>query len=103
MYLKQGDNVVVIAGKDKGKHGKVERIFRDRDMVVVNGVNIKKRHQKSQHRGENAKGQIVDVAAPIHVSNVALVDPKTNKPTRVRMKIEANGNKVRIGKSGDKI
>lgn len=103
MYLKKGDNVVVNAGKDKGKKGKIERVLRDRNAVIVGGVNVKKRHQKSSQSGENKQGQIVEVPSPIHVSNVQLVDPKEGKPTRIGIKIKDDGTKVRIAKRSGEI
>ena len=68
MNIKKGDNVKVLVGKDKGKSGKVVRAFPKANKVLVEGINLKKRHQKSRRQG--AKGQVVDVAAPIHASNV---------------------------------
>ena len=98
MNIKKGDNIIVITGKDRGKSGKVLRIFPKKHMVVVEGMNTKKRHKKSRNTRE--KGQIIEIATPLHVSNVALVDPKTGKPTRIRMKME-KGKKVRVAqKSG---
>lgn len=69
MNIKKGDNVKVLVGKDKGKTGKVVRSFPKDDMVLIEGLNLKKRHQRARKQG--AKGQVVDMAAPIHVSNVA--------------------------------
>lgn len=92
--LTVGDQVVVVRGDDKGKRGKVARLVGDR--VVVEGVNIVKRHLKQTPQ---RPGGILDVEAPISASNVMLVDPTTNKPTRVSIKIE-NDKKVRVAKSG---
>ena len=92
--LTVGDQVVVIRGDDKGKRGKVARLVGDR--VVVEGVNMVKRHLKQTPQ---RPGGILDVEAPISKSNVMLVDPTTNKPTRVSIKVE-NDKKVRIAKSG---
>ncbi|HET8574709.1 MAG TPA: 50S ribosomal protein L24 [Candidatus Paceibacterota bacterium] len=104
MYLKKGDNIIVIAGKDKGKKGKIEKVLRQTDQVIVEGVNIKKRHRKAAHRGENEKGQAISIPAPVHVSNVALFDTKSGKATRVGMKVREDGTKVRISKkSGEEI
>ena len=101
MKIKKGDNVIVIAGKDKGKTGTVLRAVPSLDKVVVEGVNVVKRHQRSRRRGES--GQIIDKTLPVHVSNVAIVDPKTNKPTRVRIE-RKDGKRTRIAaKSGAKI
>jgi large subunit ribosomal protein L24 len=95
--LTVGDQVVVIRGNDKGKRGKVSKLTADR--VVVEGVNVVKRHLKQTPQ---RPGGILDVEAPISKSNVMLVDPTTNKPTRVSVKIE-NDKKVRVGKSGSAI
>ena len=95
--LHVGDQVVVIRGNDKGKRGKVSKLTADR--VIVEGVNVVKRHLKQTPQ---RPGGILDVEAPISKSNVMLVDPATNKPTRVSVKIE-NDKKVRVGKSGTAI
>ena len=95
MRIKKGDNVMVITGKDRGKTGKVVRAFPKLERVIVAGVNIKKRHQRPTRK--NQKGQILDIAAPVHVSNVQIIDPKTDKPTRVGLRIE-KGKKVRVAK-----
>lgn len=95
MNIRKGDNVIVIAGKDCGKTGKVNRALPRDNQVIVEGVNVKKKHRRANRK--NQKGQIIDIAAPIHVSNVQIVDPKTNKGTRIGFKIE-KGKKVRIAK-----
>lgn len=101
MKIKSKDIVIVIAGKDKGKKGKVIRAFPKEDKVIVEGVNMKKKHQKSRSRG--TKGQVVEIALPIHVSNVMIEDSKTNKPSRIGYKI-VNEKKIRISKkNGDEI
>jgi large subunit ribosomal protein L24 len=101
MKIKTNDNVIILAGKDKGKKGKVLRVLSDVEKVIVEGANIVKRHQKAGSGGK--KGEVVEVAAPMHVSNVALLDPKDKKPTRVGYKVEG-GKKIRISKrSGQKI
>jgi large subunit ribosomal protein L24 len=74
MKIKKGDNVIVITGKDKGKTGSVEKVFPKKDLVLVSGVNVVKRHQRS--RTGNGKGQIVDKAMPVHISNVAATEKK---------------------------
>ncbi len=84
MHIKKGDNVKVIAGKDKGKEGKVIATLPKKDRVVVEGVNIMKKHQKPTQL--NPEGGILETEAAIHVSNVQLLDPKTNEPTRVGYK-----------------
>jgi len=100
--IKKGDNVVVISGKDKGKTGKVMRIVRDEDRVVVEGINLVKRHVRPTPR--NPSGGIVEREQAIHASKVMPVDPSTCKGTRVRFKTLEDGKKVRIAaKSGDEL
>lgn len=94
--LQTGDNVVVISGAHKGKTGKVKRVLRAEQRVVVEGVNVIKRHMKPT---PNRAGGIVQKEAPVHASNVALVDPETGKATRVSVRVE-EGKKVRVAKSG---
>ena len=101
MKIKKGDKVIVITGKDKGKVGEVTKAMPKDNKVIVSGVNMAKRHQKPSQ--ENAGG-IVSKEMPIHISNVALVDPKSGKATRVAVRIEEGGRKVRVAKrSGDVI
>ena len=102
MNFKVGDEVVVIAGSDKGKTGKIVKTLRDENKVIVEGVNIVKKHQKAT--GQESGG-IVEMAAPIHASNVMIVDPKTKKRTRVgHTTDEKTGKKIRIAKkSNEKI
>ncbi|MCR4325951.1 MAG: 50S ribosomal protein L24 [Patescibacteria group bacterium] len=101
MKLKKGDKVIVIAGKDKGAVSTVVRIIRDRDLVILDGVNIAKKHRKPS--AQNRTGQIVDKTMPIHVSNVMLADPKTGKPTRIRISRE-KGDRRRVAvKSGQQV
>ena len=100
--LRKGDLVVVISGKDKGKQGKVARILAEDDKVVVEGINLVKRHTKPTPR--NPQGGIVEREQAIFASKVMPVDPKTGKGTRVRFKTDEKGNKVRVAvKSGDEI
>jgi large subunit ribosomal protein L24 len=98
MKIKKGDTVIIIAGKDRGKKGAVINSFPSEDKVVVEGVNIKKLHRKADRRTkQGAGGQIIEVAAPVHVSNVQIVDPKSGKPTRIRRQLdEKSGKRVRI-------
>jgi large subunit ribosomal protein L24 len=102
--IKKGDTVIVIAGRDKGRTGEVIEVRRDEGRAFVRGVNIVKRHQR---QSATAEGGIVSKEAPIHLSNVALADPKDGKPTRVGFKFEGTGDarrKVRFAKrSGDVI
>ncbi len=100
MKLKTGDKVVVIAGANKGKEGKITKVLDTQ--VVVEGVNVAKKHLKPKNN--NGTGEIVSVERPIHRSNVMLVDPKTKKPTKVKMDFDKNGKKIRISKkSNEKI
>ena len=100
MKLKKGDKVVVIAGANKGKEGKITQVLDDK--VIVEGVNVAKKHLKPKNN--NGTGEIVEVERPIHRSNVMLVDPKTKKPTRVKIDFDKNGKKIRISKkSNEKI
>lgn len=99
MKIKKGDQVQVIAGKDRGKRGAVTRVFPEADRVVVEGVNIGKRHRKAKTAGE--KGERVEMAMPIHVSNVMLVDPETGKPTRIGYQMNG-AEKVRVSKKSGK-
>ena len=98
MNLKTGDKVVVIAGKDKGKVGKIVKTLRAENKVVVEGINMIKKHVKPN--GQQA-GSIVDMEAPIHASNVMIVDPKTNKGTRVGHTTDKKGNKIRIARKSN--
>ena len=95
MNVKKGDKVMVITGKDKGKTGVILVAFPKKDRVLVEGVNIVKKHTKPNQ--ENPQGGIMSIEAAIHVSNVMLIDPKTGEPTRVGYKIE-DGKKVRVAK-----
>ena len=98
MKVKKGDTVQVIAGKDRKKTGKVLRALPRTGQVIVEGLNIRKKHQRPRRSGE--KGQIVEKAMPIDSSNVMLLDPSSGKPTRVGFKTE-NGKKVRIARKSN--
>lgn len=95
MHVKKGDKVMVITGKDKGKTGTVLAAFPKKDRVLVEGVNVVKKHSKPSQ--DNPQGGINSQEAAIHVSNVMVLDPKTNEPTRIGYK-EVNGKKVRVAK-----
>ena len=98
----KGDTVRVMRGEDKGKEGKVLRVFPKTGRVTVEGVNILKRHRKARNAEEQSG--IIDMPGPIHHSNVMLLDPKSDKPTRIRRRIDADGTKERISaKSGEAI
>lgn len=99
--IKKGDKVVVLTGRDKGRTGEVVRVMPKEARALVRGVNLVKRHQRQTM---NQEGGIIQKEAPIHLSNLALADPKDGKPTRVGFKILDDGRKVRIAKrSGDLI
>jgi ribosomal protein L24, bacterial/organelle len=99
--IKKGDKVVVLAGRDKGQSGEVIRVMPKDETALVRGVNIVKRHQRQT---ANQEGGIVSKEAPIHLSNIAVADPKDGKPTKVGFKILEDGRKVRFAKrSGDLI
>jgi len=100
--IKKGDTVVVLAGKDKGKTGEVTRVDPKASKVVVAGVNVAVRHRKPSQA--NPQGGLDRFEAPLHISNVALSDPKSGKATRVRIEAGKDGKKVRVAvKSGEKI
>lgn len=96
MHVKTGDMVMVITGKDKGKKGRVLKAYPKKNRVLVEGVNIVKKHTRPSQT--NPQGGIVEQEAPIHASNVMPLDPKTGEPTRVGYKVLDNGKKVRIAK-----
>jgi large subunit ribosomal protein L24 len=95
--IKKGDRVQVLAGRDKGKRGEVTKVIPDESRAVVQGVNMIKRHQKPAGMGQ--PGGIIEREAPIHLSNLALIDPKSDKPTRVGFKLLEDGKKVRVAKA----
>ncbi len=98
--LKTGDKVVVVSGSNKGKEGKILKVLEEK--VLVEGINIVKKHLKPKKN--NGNGEIVETEAPIHKSNVMLLDPKTKKPTKVKIETDNKGKKVRISKkSNEKI
>ncbi len=101
MHIKKGDSVVVITGKDKGKTGKVLQAFPKKERVIVEGVNMIKKHQKPTQ--VNQQGGIIEKEAPIHVSNVMLYDSKAKSGTRVRYKKLDNGKKVRVSVKTDEV
>ncbi len=95
MKIKKNDTILIISGKDRGRTGTVTRALPASEQVIVDGLNMRKRHRRP--RRANEKGQIIEFAHPIHVSNVMLADPKTGKPTRVGYRVEG-GKKVRYAK-----
>ncbi|MFY0544888.1 50S ribosomal protein L24 [Brevibacillus sp. H7] len=101
MHVKKGDTVIVITGKDKGKKGRVLAAYPKKDRVLVEGINLVKKHTRPSQA--NPQGGIVTQEAPIHVSNVSLIDPKSGKPTRVGYKVLDNGQKVRVAKKSGEV
>ena len=100
--IKKGDRVVVTTGRDKGKTGEVRQVIPTEGRAIVAGVNLVRRHTRPS--AQNAEGGIITKESPIHLSNLALADPKSGKPTRVGFKILDDGRKVRVAKrSGDLI
>ncbi|MEM1243875.1 MAG: 50S ribosomal protein L24 [Pseudomonadota bacterium] len=100
--LKTGDNVVVIAGKDKGAKGKVIKLLKPKYRAIVEGVNLVKKHVKRNPQA-NQQGGIIEKEASIHLSNLAIVNPVTDKPDRIGFKVLDNGKKVRYCKSNDEV
>ncbi len=104
MKIKTGDNVIVLSGKDRGKTGKVVQVLNNKttmqSYVVVEGLHMLKKHLRSGRQGE--KGQVIELPSPIHASSVALVDPKTNKGTRVGYRVEGD-TKKRVTKGSNEI
>ncbi|CDX14151.1 50S ribosomal protein L24 [Mesorhizobium sp. VK24D] len=98
--IKKGDKVVVLAGKDKGRSGEVLSVQPKEDTAVVRGVNLIRRHQKQT---QSQEGGIITKEAPIHLSNIALADPKDGKPTRVGFAIQKDGKKVRVAKRSGEV
>jgi large subunit ribosomal protein L24 len=104
MKLKADDNVIVISGKDKGRTGKIIRVEPTKDRVYVEGVNMVKRHQRPNPARPNAQVGVIEREGPVHVSNVALVDPKDRKATRVGTRRTEDGKRMRVTKrSGTEI
>jgi large subunit ribosomal protein L24 len=102
VHVTRGDTVRVVRGDDKGKEGKILRVYRKTGRVTIEGVNIVKRHRRA--RTPDEQSGIVDFPAPVHASNVMLIDPKSGEPTRTRRQIDEDGTKERIAvKSGEAI
>lgn len=100
MDLIKGDKVIVIAGKDKGKTGTIQKVYPKTNRVVVENVNVRKKHRKPTQ--QNPEGSIIEIYAPVNASNVMLVDPKTKKPTRIGHTI-VKDKKVRVAKASGTI
>ena len=100
LKIKKGDHVIVLAGRDKGKHGEVMRVLPKENKASVRGVNVVRRHQRQTPQVE---GGIISKEAPIQISNLALEDPRDGKPTRVGFKILEDGRKVRFAKRSGEV
>ena len=98
--IKKGDRVIVTTGRDKGKKGEVLRLFPKADRALVSGINVVKRHQRQTQK---VQGGIVNKESPVHVSNLAHVDPKTGGATRIGFKVLADGRKVRFAKKSGEV
>ena len=102
LHIRKNDNVIVLTGEDKGKTGKVLQVLVKENRAIVEGVNMVSKSTKPS--AKNPQGGIVKMEAPIHISNISLIDPKSGKATRIAMKINEDGKKVRIAKkSGEEI
>jgi large subunit ribosomal protein L24 len=100
LKIKKGDHVIVLAGRDKGKHGEVVEVIPKENRAVVRGVNVVRRHTK---QSQQTQGGIISKEAPINLSNLALEDPKDGKPTRVGFKLMDDGSKVRVAKRSGEV
>jgi large subunit ribosomal protein L24 len=98
--IRKGDQVIVITGREKGKRGEVLRVLRAENRVLVQGVNMVKRHQRPSAA---SAGGIVEKEAPLHISNVAHIDPSSSKPTRVGFKVLEGGRKVRVARRSGEV
>jgi large subunit ribosomal protein L24 len=98
--IKKGDRVIVISGRDRGRKGEILKVMPQEDRALVSGVNMVKRHQKQTAR---VQGGIVNREAPVHLSNIAHVDPKTGGPTRIGFKVLGDGRKVRFAKKSGEV
>ena len=101
MKIRTNDEVVVISGKDKGKTGKVIRVDRSRERVYVEGLNMIKRHQRPLPGRPNMQVGVIEKEGPIHISNVAIADPKDRKPTRVGVRRGEGGSRMRVTKRSE--
>ena len=98
--IKKGDRVIVTTGRDKGKKGEVLKVFPKEDRALVSGVNVVKRHQRQTQR---VQGGIVNKESPIHLSNIAHIDPRSGEATRVGFKVLGDGRKVRFAKKSGEV
>jgi large subunit ribosomal protein L24 len=104
MKIKKGDHVVVVAGRDRGREGTVILADPERQRVLVQGVNMVRKNKKVDYQGRRGakEGGIINTEAPIHVSNVQLIDPDTKKPARAGYRYDENGAKIRVSRPGGK-
>lgn len=100
-HICRNDIVQVLSGRDKGKRGKVLRVFPTKEKVLVEGINFRKKAMRRTQ--ENQQGGLIDIERPIHISNVAVVDPKTDKPTRIGIKDVKDRGKLRVSKKSEEI
>lgn len=100
--IRKNDTVVVLSGRDRGKRGRVLQVLAEKNRVIVEGVNMIKRHTKPNPQ-RNVKGGIVEREAPIHASNVQLISPDSNNPTRIGHRLLEDGRKVRIARKGGEV
>ena len=103
LHIKKGDTVKVIAGESKGAEGVISKVLTEKNRAIVEGSDIKQLSRHTKPNAANPDGGIVKEEAPIHISNLMLIDPKTGKPTRTKRSVNAEGKKVRIAKSGEVI
>ena len=101
LHIKKDDQVVVIAGKDKGKTGKVLKVYPELNRLIVEHINVSKKAQRKTQ--QNQQGGFVDIEMPIHRSNVMLLDKKTNQPTRYSASVLKDGTKMRVSKKGEEV
>ena len=102
MNLKVNDKVIVIAGTEKGKTGTIKKVLKNENRVIIDQVNLVKKHMKPDQNNQN--GGIIEIEAPIHASNVMILDPKTKKGTRIKKELDKNNKKIRVCvKSNEKI
>ena len=101
MKLRKGDDVMVISGEDRGKQGKILRVLRDKNRVLVEGVNFIRRHTRPSQ--SNPQGGIVEREAAVHASNVMVVDPKSGRPTRVGARVHEDGTRDRVARRSGEI
>ena len=101
LKIKKNDFVKILLGRDRGKQGKVFRVFPEKKRILVEGINLVAKHERATR--DNPKGGIIHREAPIHISNVMLIDPATQKPTRVGFSFLADGTKKRISKKSQEL